>query len=58
MWYFVLLGSALIVVIVVAVVTERRRRGLGGDSRDDRFVNPHTYQSWTDKESGHGGLNG
>lgn len=58
MWYFILLGTALVVVIVGAVVTERRRRGLGEDAREDRFVNPRTYQSWTDKESGHGGLNG
>lgn len=57
MWYFILIAVALVLVVVGALATERRRRGLGGDAREDRFVNPSTYQSWTDKQSGHGGTN-
>ena len=58
MWYFIVLAVALVIVIVGAVLTERRRRGLGDDAREDRFPNPIRYESWTDKESGHGGLSG
>jgi hypothetical protein len=52
-----ILGLAVIfaLVAVAAVVTERRRSSLGGDAREDRFINPtrDRYKSLADKEQEH-----
>lgn len=54
MW---ILGLTVIflIVAVTALVTERRRSSLGGDAREDRFVNPtrDRYKSLADKEQEH-----
>lgn len=52
-----ILGFAVIFVLVAvaAVITERRRSSLGGDAREDRFINRtrDRYKSLADKEQEH-----
>ena len=60
MWWLAALVALLVLVGVAAVAVERRRGSVGGDAREDRFIDPgkNRPKRLSEKLGEHGPSNG